>query len=171
MIRVNISRYEIPISLGKFLVPKEHLTLMPADDLDLHFQNSLIFRTGCPQLHDSIEPSQLEGTETEEKRGPWMGTAQYPHFFAGIEYINQKLENRSQCVLRTVIKIAFSVFAYPVLQSCFCRKESNSCFRSTVIIKEVTATSLDIYDYFTRTCPYEIIIVLCQLQFIDLICA
>lgn len=149
---------------------KSTLTLMPADDLDSHLQNSLIAGQSTLSCMTALSQVSLK-TQAEEKREPWMGTVQYPRSFTGIEYINQKLENRGQCVLRTVIKIAFSVFAYPVLQSCFCRKESNSCFRSAVIVKEVTATSLDIYDYFTRTCPYEIIIVLCQLQFIDLICA
>lgn len=43
-------------------------------------------------------------------------------------------------------------------------------FQSCVIMKEVTASSLDICDYFTRIWPYEIIIVLCQLKIIHLIC-
>lgn len=45
--------------------------------------------------------------------------------------------------LRTVIKNEFSALSCLVLQSCFGRKESNSRFTPAVIIKEVTATSLD----------------------------
>lgn len=44
---------------------------MPAGDLDLYLQSSLTCKTGSPQLHDGVEPSQSEDTEAEEERGPW----------------------------------------------------------------------------------------------------
>lgn len=53
------------------------------------------------------------------------------------------LESGGQCGLWTVIKIEFSAFSCLVLQNCFVKKESNPCFMLAVIIKEITATSLD----------------------------